>query len=88
MTALTMTGQVDQVGPDHEASYGSFRRLKGRIHTAEKRTSMHSHRPHVASQPAITVLTYALPTSTWGGLNPSGPATVSLQVAYSQTRYL
>ena len=47
--------------------HSGFKRVKGISHTAEERTSMHSHRPHAASQPAITVLTHAqlnCPTST------------------------
>ena len=32
----------------------SYKRVKGRSHTAEERTSMHSHRPHATSQQAIT----------------------------------
>ena len=37
----------------------SYKRVKGRIHTAEKRSSMHSHRSHATSKPIITVLTDA-----------------------------
>ena len=56
------------VPPAHSfATHGSYKRVKGRSHAAEDRTSMHSHGPHATSQPAITVLTHAqlhCPTST------------------------
>ena len=36
---------------------GSYKRVKGRSHTAEKRISMHPHKPHATSQPLV--LTHA-----------------------------
>ena len=30
----------------------SYKRVKGRSHTAEKRISMHPHKPHATSQPS------------------------------------
>ena len=37
----------------------SYKTVKGRSHTVEKRTSMHPHKPHAISQPCIAVLTHA-----------------------------
>ena len=37
----------------------SYKRVKGRSHTGEERTRIHSRRPHATSQPAITVFIHA-----------------------------
>ena len=36
------------------------KRVKGRSHTAEGRTSMHSHRPHATRQPSLFSLTHSI----------------------------
>ena len=48
--------------PQYACTHGSYNRVKGRSHvdTVEERTSMHSHRPHAPSQPALFSHTHSV----------------------------
>ena len=39
-------------GPGMLTSMGSYKRVKGRSHTVEKRIRMHPHKPNATSQPS------------------------------------
>ena len=76
-------GEMPRGAPAWLCSHGSYKIVKGRSHTVEKRLNMHPHKPHATSQPSRLSHTYRPRTHSLPRLNLE---TVGLTVMHASSK--